>query len=60
MCKRTLRDPSESPQKAIRRGELRTFHRTLENAELMAKSQHLNLKSGTSAKAIPRRCQNGH
>jgi hypothetical protein len=25
-----------------------------------AKSQHLNLKSDTSAKAIPRRWQNGH
>ena len=31
-----------SPQKAIRRGELRTFHRTLENAELMPESDHLN------------------
>jgi hypothetical protein len=28
--------------------------------ELMAKSEHLNLKSGASAKAIPRRYQNGH
>jgi hypothetical protein len=27
---------------------------------LMAKSEHLHLQSGTSAKAIPQCCQNGH
>jgi hypothetical protein len=31
-----------------------------QNVELMAKSEHLNLKSGPSAEAIPHRCQNGH
>jgi hypothetical protein len=31
---------------------LRTFHRTLENAELMPESDHLNFKGCTAADAI--------
>jgi hypothetical protein len=49
-----------APEKSISRGQLRSLHRALQNVELMPKSEHLDLKSCMSAKAIPRRCQNGH
>jgi len=48
------------PEKSVRSGRLRSLHRAPQNVELMAKSEHLNLQSGPSAKAIPQCCQNGH
>ena len=36
------------------------LHRALQNVELMAKSEHLNLKGGPSANAITHCCLNGH
>jgi len=47
------------PQEPVRRGQLGSFHRPLQNGELMAQSEHLHLKGCAAANAIPRRCQNG-
>ena len=47
------------PQEPVRRGQLGSFHRPLQNGELMAQSEHLHLKGCAAAIAIPRRCQNG-
>jgi hypothetical protein len=47
-------------RKSIRSGQLGSLHRAPQNVELMAKSEHLHLKSGPSAEAIPQCCQNGH
>jgi hypothetical protein len=47
------------PQEPVRRGQLRSFHRPLHNGELMAQSQHLQLKVCTAAKTIPQRLTNG-
>jgi hypothetical protein len=48
------------PEKPVRSDQLRPLDRALENIELVPKREHLNLKGGTAAKAIPRRCENGH
>jgi hypothetical protein len=48
-----------SLKKSIGSGQLGSLHRALQHVEVMAKSQHLHLKSSTSAKAIPRCSQNG-
>jgi hypothetical protein len=47
------------PQEPVRRGQLRSFHRPLHNGELMAQSQHLQLKVCTAAKTIPQCSSNG-
>src|SRR5215472_5018542 len=41
------------PQQPVRRGQLGTFHRTLQNGELMPECQHLDLKSCSTPDAIP-------
>jgi hypothetical protein len=48
------------PEKSIGSGQLRSLRRAQQNVELMAKSEHLNLKGGPSAKAITHCCQYGH
>ncbi len=46
------------PQEPVHRGQLRSFHRPLNNGELVAQSQYLQLKVCTAAKTIPQRSPN--